>query len=122
MSTAFIGGVAAGVLFTAYGAYFATTCAIFVKDPAQVAKGTTPQQATSMFSGAFATIYLLCEVLFKVLATIIPRNFSGGRSVVLLTYSVIAVVAAICMTVIAPLETPPAEGPEEELAKAQAGL
>ena len=109
------------MLFTAYGAYFATTCAIFVKDPGQVAKGTTPQQATSMFSGAFATIYLLCEVLFKVLATIIPRNFSGGRSVVLFTYSVIAVVAAICMTVIAPLETPPADT-EEALAAAQAGL
>jgi hypothetical protein len=121
---ALIGGVAAGVLFTAYGAYFATTCAIYVNDPQQVAKGTTSEQTTSMFSGLFAAIYLLCEVMFKLLATILPRNFSAGRSVVLFTYSLIAVAAAICMTVIAPLESEPkAEGgTPEQLASAQRGL
>lgn len=108
---ALIGGVAAGVLFTAYGAYFATTCRIYVNTPQQRAKGTTSEQATSMFSGIFAAIYLLCEVIFKVLATILPRNFSAGRSVVLFTYSLIAVVASICMTAISPLE---AEADEAE--------
>eukprot|EP01043_Picozoa_sp_COSAG02_P014383 COSAG02_NODE_592_length_19856_cov_19.262793_5_plen_656_part_00 len=102
---ALIGGVAAGVLFTAYGAYFTTTCKIYVNTPEQRAKGTTSEQATSIFSGIFAAVYLLCEVLFKVLATILPRNFSAGRSVVLFTYSLIAVVASICMTVINPLKT-----------------
>jgi hypothetical protein len=119
---ALVGGIAAGILFTAYGTYFATACARFVEEPLQRQRGTTMQQATSVFSGVFASIYLLCETLFKVLATLIPRNFSAGRSIILITYSITAVVAAASMTLINPLELMlPLPLHSEQVATARAG-
>jgi hypothetical protein len=83
---------------------------MYVRGPDQQMRGTTMQQATSVFSGVFATIYLLCEVLFKLIATILPRMYEGRQDAVVLAYTLIAVTASISMSVIDPLDSPPTDG------------
>lgn len=53
----FLGGIAAGLMWTAQGAYFAITASAFAS-----VTGQTREQATSKLAGNFATFFLLFEV------------------------------------------------------------
>jgi hypothetical protein len=63
------------------------------------------EDATSRFAAAFACIYLLSEISFKLIAWVLPQYWSAGWAVVSLTYVAAAVAAAAAMTNIWKLET-----------------
>jgi len=58
-----VGGVAAGFLWSAQGAYFAASARLY----AQTSHGVTPEQATASFAARFAALFLGSEVILKVL-------------------------------------------------------
>jgi hypothetical protein len=121
-----LGGVAAGVLFTAQGLYFALSADAYARAAAggggdgggagagqRRARGVasaSPQQresATALLGGVFASIYLLCEVSFKLLAGLLPRLFGVGWAAVSLVYFLFALASAAAMSTIWALGSPP---------------
>lgn len=128
LTGAAIGGVAAGILFTAQGVYFTLTARAYVQlsrsetgssahsadssgsgddcvdDIAKRRRLATPdhamEDATAFFGSAFAFIYLLCEITFKLVAWILPKYWPAGWAVVTLTYLATAVAAAAVMVTI----------------------
>ena len=106
------GGVAGAILFTAQGIFFTMTAQQLsaLWRPGD-ATGTLPE-ITSKLAGVFASIYLLCEVVFKLVATILPKYLALGFEVVFLIYLAMATTAAFCMLrVRAPASVPSAEPP-----------
>merc|ERR1712054_692530 len=63
-----IGGIAAGFLWSAQGAYFAASARLY----AEASVDVSFQQATSLFAAIFGTVYLGSEVILKV------RDISTG--------------------------------------------
>ena len=61
-----MGGIAAGFLWTAQGAYFSRNAALYAE-----AAGVSKEEATMSFSGWFALPYLGFEVIFKLLQSYI---------------------------------------------------
>ena len=57
-----VGGVAAGFLWSAQGAYFAASARLY----AQTSHGVTPEQATASFAARFAALFLGSELVLKV--------------------------------------------------------
>ncbi len=122
-----VGGVAAGILFTAQGVYFTLTARAYAQlssseSSCRSAHGEGPdsfaagddtvgdlgrrrlgmpdramEEATALFASTFATIYLLSEITFKLIAWILPIYWPAGWAVVSLTYFATAVVAAAGM-------------------------
>eukprot|EP00929_Paragymnodinium_shiwhaense_P001115 TRINITY_DN101335_c0_g1_i1.p1 TRINITY_DN101335_c0_g1~~TRINITY_DN101335_c0_g1_i1.p1 ORF type:complete len:442 (+),score=93.66 TRINITY_DN101335_c0_g1_i1:104-1429(+) len=70
------GGIAAGVLWTAQGSYFAATATLLAE-----AHGTTREVQTAKLAGSFAMVYLLLEVgsklLFTLLKLMLPTSLCG---------------------------------------------
>jgi hypothetical protein len=127
-----VGGVAAGVLFTAQGVYFTLSARAYAQlsqadsDSSGQPAGSSGagdsddgddggsrrlgapdpamEEATARFASVFASIYLLSEISFKLVAWILPRYWSAGWSAVSLTYLATAVAAAAAMVTIWRLE------------------
>lgn len=124
-----VGGVAAGILFTAQGVYFTLTARAYAQlsraesDSAAQGDGADScgagddavddlgrrrlgvpdramEEATALFASTFATIYLLSEITFKLIAWIMPMYWPAGWAVVSLTYFATAVMAAAGMVTI----------------------
>lgn len=98
-----VGGVAAGVLFTAQGAYFTLAAREYARASDLRATTAEPppaaiEQATALFAGVFAAIYLLSEVVFKLIAGLLPTVWDAGWIVVSFVYFCVAVASAAGMT------------------------
>ena len=72
-----IGGVAAGFLWTAQGAYFTTSAKMYAE--AHDDGSVTPQQATASFAALFGAVFLGFELLLK-LAPLAITIFNDGGS------------------------------------------
>ena len=106
---AVLGGLAAGFLWTAQGAYFTLNARAYA-----LATGRSTTSATNHFSALFATLYLATELAVKLLATLSPD---------LTWLSIAAVGSAAALTLIAPLadaEAPCDESPSAEPSPADA--
>jgi len=68
-----IGGVAAGYLWTAQGKYFVANAKAYSQ-----ATGTESKRTTAYFSGIFAGLYLSCELILKLLGTVLEREVLFG--------------------------------------------
>lgn len=83
-----IGGIGAGVLWTAQGAYYSENARLYA-----LAKGTSTEDATGLFSSIFAAFYLGFEVLLKVVGSVTATYASGeaGKYAIYILYTAIAV-------------------------------
>lgn len=71
------GGIAAGFLWTAQGAYFARNAELYAEAGGRifgsdVKEEVTTARATGLFSSIFAAFYLSFEVLMKLLSSVLP--------------------------------------------------
>lgn len=71
------GGIAAGFLWTAQGAYFARNAELYAKAGGRIFGSDTAEvttaRATGLFSSIFAALYLGFEVVMKLLSSILPE-------------------------------------------------
>jgi hypothetical protein len=71
------GGIAAGFLWTAQGAYFARNAELYAEAGGRIfgsdAKDVTTSLATGLFSSIFAALYLGFEVVMKLLSSLLPK-------------------------------------------------
>lgn len=95
---ALIGGVAGAVLFTAQGIFFSKTAMLISESSLPGSVDSSLPAVTSKLASVFACIYLFCEVLFKMVATILPRYFNLGFESVFTLYFVLAVAAGLSMS------------------------
>jgi len=100
LTGAILGGVAAGNLWTAQGAYFGETVKIY----SQVT-GKDEKDVTSMLSSYFAFCYLSFEVLTKLLTSILyftnrGKSKKSSDTFIYVVFSIMAVVSAIGMAFI----------------------
>jgi len=99
-----LGGLAAGWIWTAQGAFFARSSMWYAK-----AKGVPVEEATSFMGGLFATIYVGGELLLKFLSSPIVDEI--GFNGLFAVYACVAVIAACLMLFV---RDPPLEEGEEE--------
>ena len=108
-----MGGVAAGFLWSAQGAYFARNAELYAE-----AGGTIPcagpepaskERATAFFSSVFAALYLGLEVVMRLLSSI---KSIVPTALLLPTYGVAALASACGMLLI--MRLPPAVPPPEK--------
>jgi len=97
---AVLGGIAAGNLWTAQGAYFGETVKIY----SQIT-GKDEKDVTSMLSSYFAFCYLTFEVLTKLLTSILyftnkDQSEKASDTFLYVVFSIIAVASAVCMVFI----------------------
>lgn len=109
---AVLGGLAAGWLWTAQGAYFSSAAEQYAR-----AQGTGPEapstpEATSLFGGIFATLYLGTELALKLTSSAVLRMDidNPGRNL-FTVYTSLAVLASLGMFVFVPSMTSPARLP-----------
>jgi len=103
---AVLGGMAAGNLWTAQGAYFGETVKIY----SQVT-GKDEKDVTSMLSSYFAFCYLAFEVLTKLLTSILyftnkNKSKKASDTFIYVVFSIIAVASAIGMMFIRNMSPP----------------
>merc|ERR1712166_85377 len=101
-----MGGIAAGFLWTAQGAYFARNAELYA-----VAVGITKGEATLKFAGWFALPYLGCEVLFKLMQSYIglstgpaSAHWASGKDFIYVINAIFAVLAVFGCFFIMPME------------------
>jgi len=85
---AIIGGIAAGNLWTAQGAYFGETVKAYSR-----ATGEPTTAGTGKLAGYFATVYLLFECLLKLVTPAIKKS-GGSNTLLFIIYSIISVTSA----------------------------
>ena len=77
-----VGGIAAGFLWTAQGAYFARNAELYAEAGGRIwgaaagAEESTVERATGLFASIFAAFYLLWEVVMKLLSSILPKSYA----------------------------------------------
>jgi len=92
LSGSICGGLAAGVLWTAQGGYFATTATLLAR-----ARGETREAVTGDLSGKFAFVYLIFEVGSK-LAFSALQQLKVSVWIIGLIYLVVAALATLGMS------------------------
>jgi len=112
-----MGGIAAGFLWTAQGAYFSRNAALYAE-----AAGISKEQATMSFAGWFALPYLGFEVLFKLLQSYIgvstgpvSAHWSDGKDFIYVINTIFAVVAMLLCLLIMPMDDPPKEDESKDV-------
>jgi MFS family permease len=90
---ALIGGVGGGFLWTAQGSYFVRASEEYSR-----AKGVSFQDATSLFGGIFAGIFLGEEVLLHLFSTFVIQWWNWPWLTIYIGYTVIAVVSTLGMS------------------------
>ena len=81
ISGASIGGIGAGVLWTAQGSYYSSNASLYAQQENQSMSSTTTN-----FAAIFAAFYLSCEAIFKLLSTgvyLLGSSSTGHWQVVL---------------------------------------
>jgi len=97
---AVIGGVAAGNLWTAQGAYFGETVRVYA-----ALTGKPEKEVSNMLSSYFAFCYLTFEVLTKLLTSILyfvnkDKSSKSADTFLYIVFSIIAIASAIGMAFI----------------------
>lgn len=81
-----IGGLASGLQWTAQGKYFSTAALYYSQE-----QNLDLEECNQKFAAIFATIYLILEVVFKMIATGLLVLFPGkGRLVIFTIYTIFA--------------------------------
>eukprot|EP00619_Florenciella_sp_RCC1007_P005376 CAMPEP_0205907510 /NCGR_PEP_ID=MMETSP1325-20131115/2598_1 /ASSEMBLY_ACC=CAM_ASM_000708 /TAXON_ID=236786 /ORGANISM="Florenciella sp., Strain RCC1007" /LENGTH=468 /DNA_ID=CAMNT_0053273607 /DNA_START=55 /DNA_END=1461 /DNA_ORIENTATION=- len=90
-----IGGIGAGVLWTAQGAYYSENARLYAQ-----AKGVTKEEATGYFGSIFACFYLGFEVLLKIIGSLVGLHATGeaAKYAIYILYTAIAIGSTIGMT------------------------
>lgn len=103
-----LGGLAAGWIWTAQGAFFARSAMWYAR-----AKGVPIEEATSFLGGIFATIYVGGELILKFISSPLVKavGFNGLFGI----YAVVAVATAFLMLFVQ--EPPLDEGEQEKQSK-----
>jgi len=91
---AFIGGVAAGNLWTAQGAYFGETAKVYAE-----VTGEPTTVATGLLAGYFASQYLFFECALKLITPAIIAA-GGSKEFLFAMYTILAVASAVGMVFI----------------------
>jgi MFS family permease len=87
-----IGGISGGFLWTAQGSYLARASNEYA-----MAKGRSIEDATALFSGIFAGIYLGEEVVLKIFSSVMILHFRWSWLGVFSGYTVIALISSLLM-------------------------
>lgn len=104
-----LGGMAAGWLWTAQGAFFSRTAGWYAR-----AKNIPVTEASSKLSGIFAMCYVGFEVILKLLSSTLYTAFNNSSVALFSIYTITAIVAAALSLFIIEPPAVPAEGEEEE--------
>jgi len=89
-----IGGIGAGWLWTAQGAYFARASGLYARET-----GQPIADVNGYFGGVFSTVYVGMEVVCKLFSSVVRDSWkSGGKDLVFVTYAVLCIIAAFAMT------------------------
>jgi MFS family permease len=88
----FIGGLGGGFLWTAQGSYFARAAQEYAS-----LKLVSVAEATSLFAGIFAGIYLAEEVIMRLFSSLMIETLNWSWSNVFVGYTIISVTATIAM-------------------------
>jgi len=89
---AVIGGVGAGSLWTAQGAFFGAIC-----DQISNATGTPLQSLTAQLASTFAMFYLGQECFWKALFTVLSKYAELSNLLLFVIYGVLALIATVVM-------------------------
>uniref|UniRef100_A0A7S0ST91 Major facilitator superfamily (MFS) profile domain-containing protein n=1 Tax=Chromulina nebulosa TaxID=96789 RepID=A0A7S0ST91_9STRA len=101
-SSAAIGGVAGGLLWTAQGRYFTEHCKLYSEST-----GRKTETITSDFAGSFAFIFLFIELFTKIIATFLYLIApTSGSVVIFMTYSLLSIGTCFVMSGIDDLNDP----------------
>lgn len=87
-----IGGISGGFLWTAQGSYLARASNEYA-----MSKGRSIEDATALFSGIFAGIYLGEEVILKIFSSVMILNFQWSWLGVFSGYTVISLLSSLLM-------------------------
>ena len=91
-----VGGVGAGLLWTAQGTYFKINASKYA-----AAAGKTEEEATGLFSSTFAALYLGLEVALKITGSLTATYGSASsKYFIYALYSIIALAATFAMTLV----------------------
>uniref|UniRef100_A0A7S2CTI9 Uncharacterized protein n=1 Tax=Florenciella parvula TaxID=236787 RepID=A0A7S2CTI9_9STRA len=92
-----IGGIGAGVLWTAQGAYYSENARLYA-----LAKGVTKEEATGYFGSIFACFYLGFEVLLKIIGSVVGLYATGdaAKYAIYILYTAIAIGSTVGMTTV----------------------
>jgi hypothetical protein len=116
-----VGGVGAGTLWVAQGAYFKVNASRY----ALATKGaTSEEEASGLLSSTFACCYLGLEVALKLTGSLVAKyGAESGKYTVYAIYAVVAVVCTAMMTTVLDMDpaVAAAEREEAEAAERRAG-
>jgi hypothetical protein len=96
---AFVSGLGSGILWTGHGVYFARCCTIYAEE-----SECSLNEASKKLAEHFAAVYLLCEVVLKLVAS--PILQLGGALTFTAAYLVITIIAVAGMRTIRDVEEP----------------
>lgn len=97
-----IGGLASGLQWTAQGKYY-SVASIYYSEEINI----SVEECNKKFAAIFATIYLLLEVIFKMIATGLLILFPGkGKLIVFIIYTIFAGIATFLITGVSDLKIP----------------
>eukprot|EP00656_Telonema_subtile_P037798 TRINITY_DN4216_c0_g1_i1.p1 TRINITY_DN4216_c0_g1~~TRINITY_DN4216_c0_g1_i1.p1 ORF type:complete len:493 (-),score=108.54 TRINITY_DN4216_c0_g1_i1:146-1624(-) len=102
-----LGGVAAGFLWTAQGAYFACNAKLYAEASEQKL-----EHVNARFAAVFAVAYLGFEVLFKLLQTAVGStgpatlDWAAGKNFIYVINTICAVLSALACCSILPMPAP----------------
>lgn len=94
-----LGGVAAGSIWPAQGAYYSRSADLYAK-----ATGLPRESANSTLGGYFAAVYLVLEVTMKLLSSIVPAYVPKGTEALFALFSSIAFVSVLGVASVDPLD------------------
>jgi len=100
LTSASVGGIAGGLLWTSQGRYFARNAKVYAE-----ITGEDVSKVNATFAGVFATSYLGLEMVTKVLATVVFLTAPDKAPFIIFTiYTAIAVLSATIILTLSTLE------------------
>ena len=97
--SAVVGGIGSSNLWVAQGSYFTSTAQLYASQ-----EGGLVEDATSRFGGNFAFVFLLFEVLLRVLSTFLIETAGLSWKVIFGVYALLSILPAISMANVMELE------------------
>lgn len=100
LTSASVGGIAGGLLWTSQGRYFARNAKVYAE-----ITGEEVSKVNATFAGVFATSYLGLEMVTKVLATVVFLTAPGKAPFIIFSiYTALAVLSAMVILTLSTLE------------------
>lgn len=98
---AIVGGVGSSILWVSQGSYFTVASQLFAsKEEGHVAV----EDVTSRFGGNFAFIFLVFEVILRLLSTLLIEMAGVSWKIIFGLYSLLSIVPVICMVGVMDIE------------------